>query len=199
MADRSRWAGQRHRSPEAEGPDGDILARLASGDVDALDEVLDDHWDAVVSYASVSVGCNDLAEDLAQEAFIALWTGRHEWDRTILLRPLLLRMVRNRSLNEIRFQEVRSRFRAQVQRLEEARVPADPSQCLEERELEKAFCEAFQGLSPRKQEVFTLARFQGLSYKEIAAILGTSPQTVANQMSAALNELRQVLRSVQSR
>lgn len=198
MAERSPWAGRRHRGPESDSSDGDLLARLASGDVHALDQVLDSHWDAVVSYASVSVGCNDLAEDLAQEAFIALWTGRHEWDRDIQLRPLLLRMVRNRSLNEIRFQEVRSRFRAQVQRLEEARGPANPSQYLEQRELENAFSKAFRALSPRKQEVFTLARFQGLSYKEIAAVLGISPQTVANQMSAALNELRLALRSARS-
>jgi RNA polymerase sigma-70 factor (ECF subfamily) len=61
--------------------------------------------------------------------------------------------------------------------------------------LEDAFREALGALPPRKREVFTLARFQGLSYAEIAGVLGTSPQTVANQMSAALQQLRVALRS----
>jgi RNA polymerase sigma-70 factor (family 1) len=176
----------------------DLLDRLASGEVDALDEVLDRNWDAVVNYAASTVGCFDSAEDLAQEAFIALWEGRNQWGPETRLRPLLLRMVRNRSLNEIRFQEVRYRLQAKVQQIDAARRPPDPSECLDERELEEAFRNAFRALSPRKREVFGLARFQALSYPEIAAILGTSPQTVANQMSAALGELRRALHPAQS-
>ena len=43
------------------------------------------------------------------------------------------------------------------------------------------------------REVIVLREIEGLSYKEIAAVMGTSPQTVANQLSHALGELRKKL------
>ena len=38
-----------------------------------------------------------------------------------------------------------------------------------------------------------LAREEGLTYAEIAGVMGVSPQTVANQMSLALADLRRAL------
>ena len=52
---------------------------------------------------------------------------------------------------------------------------------------------AIAALSDRRREVFILSRFHGLSHGEIAETLQTSPQTVANQVSSALAELRLAL------
>jgi RNA polymerase sigma-70 factor (ECF subfamily) len=52
--------------------------------------------------------------------------------------------------------------------------------------LERAIAE----LAPRRREVFLLRVVHDLSYKEIADVMGTSTQTVANQLSTALRELR---------
>ena len=56
--------------------------------------------------------------------------------------------------------------------------------------------EAVGTLPPRRREVFLLARFGGLAYQEIADTMETSPQTVANQMSLALTDLRTLLSDV---
>ncbi len=45
-------------------------------------------------------------------------------------------------------------------------------------------------LPPRRREVFVLRCVHGLSYREIAGIMDTSTQTVANQLSHALATLR---------
>lgn len=171
------------------------MDRLAFGDSEALDEIIRRHWDVVLDYAVRTINSADFAEDLAQEAFIALWEGRKQWERGSRPRPLLLRIIRNRSLNESRRKAVRTRLEEKVRSIETARRTPNPLQELETKELESAFRKAFEALSPRKREVFELARFQGLAYAEIAEVLGTSPQTVANQMSAALQQLRQELRS----
>lgn len=170
-----------------------LMARLADGDVDALDAIMDRNWEAVLDYAVRTMDCGDSAQDLAQQAFIDLWEGREGWGPGSLPRPILLRMVRNRSLNERRARKVRERFAPRVRRMETARRTANPAQEMAAREVEDAFREALASLSPRRREVFTLARFQGLSYAEIGEVLGSSPRTVANQMSAALKELRRVL------
>ncbi len=169
------------------------MQRLVIGDVDSLDSLISRHWAVVVDYAARMIRCEDQAEDLAQEAFVALWEGRREWTEGTRPRPLLLRMVRNRALNECRWREVRDRFEGRVRSIELGRRPPDPFEELKAKEVEDRFRQALAALSPRKREVFTMSRFQGLSYAEIAQVLGTSSQTVANQMSAALRELRQAI------
>jgi len=52
---------------------------------------------------------------------------------------------------------------------------------------------AIAQLPARRREIFLLVRVHGLPYREVAELLEISPQTVANQMSAALAQLRQLL------
>ena len=71
--------------------------------------------------------------------------------------------------------------------------PAQPDELLEETLLQEEVAAAIADLPERRREVFVLARFHGLSYQEIADVLGVSQQTVANQMSSALSQLRELL------
>lgn len=193
MPDRSGTFSPRRRSAAPSTSDETLMSRLAGGEVTALDEILDRHWETVLDFAVRTVHCGDSAQDLAQQAFIDLWEGRGSWDPGSHPRPLLLRMVRNRALNEERRHKVRDRAADRVRRVETARRSASPAQDLAAREVERAFKDALDSLPPRQREVFTLSRFQGLSYAEIGEVLGTAPQTIANQMSAALKALRAAL------
>jgi RNA polymerase sigma-70 factor, ECF subfamily len=193
MTDQTTAFGGRQPQHRSDDPDRELMARLAAGDVDALDLLIARHWDGVAGFAARSTGDADEADDLAQEAFMALWVGRRGWTADTRPLSLLLRVVRNRIINEGRSRDVRRRSESKIRHIESARRGPDPSQSLEGREVERAFRQALDALSPRRREVFELARFQGLSYAEIAEVLGTSTQTVANQMSAALSELRSAL------
>ena len=64
---------------------------------------------------------------------------------------------------------------------------------LPDEELSASLERAIAALSPRRREVFLLRVVHDLSYKEIGAVMGTSTQTVANQLSHALAELRRRL------
>jgi RNA polymerase sigma-70 factor (ECF subfamily) len=56
--------------------------------------------------------------------------------------------------------------------------------------------EALEALPVRRRQVFDLVHGRGLSYREAADALEISVQTVANQMSRALRELRERLAHV---
>jgi len=178
--------------PDEEFIDDSLMHRIQSGDHGALDEALSLYWIPLVRYASGFLGSSDAAEDAAQEVFVRLWRHRHEWSATESLRAYLYRILRNHLLNERRAQRVRSRWRERVLR-KRLRDPATPVEIAEHGELSEAVRAALDALPPRRREVFTLARFHGLSYREIAETLDVSPQTVANQMSAALTTLRERL------
>jgi RNA polymerase sigma-70 factor (ECF subfamily) len=53
--------------------------------------------------------------------------------------------------------------------------------------------EVIDELPPKRREVFVLARFHARTYRDIAEIMDISPRTVANQLSAAVRDLRKRL------
>jgi RNA polymerase sigma-70 factor (ECF subfamily) len=63
----------------------------------------------------------------------------------------------------------------------------------EHAEMNAAIEHAISLLPARRREVFLLRMMDDLSYEEIAAVMGTSRQTVANQLSRALATLRPAL------
>ncbi len=172
--------------------DDALMSGLARGDHQALSTLMGLHWGAVVSYAHGFLGVDDAAEDVAQTSFVRLWEGRLRWRSGSTARGLLFRIARNLALNERRHLGVRADW-------EQRSVPlsggagALPPEELEAEELRLAAGEAIRSLPPRRREVFELARFHGLSYRQIGEALDISPQTVANQMSAAMAELRERL------
>jgi RNA polymerase sigma-70 factor (ECF subfamily) len=167
------------------------MRRLAGGDVAALDEVLQEHWLAIVAYATSFVRVRELGEDIAQETMLRLWQQRKVWRPTSPLRPYLYRIARNLALNENARSRVRVRSRQAVA-LGWAR-PATPLEELQHKELRLAIEKAVDQLPERRREVFLLGRLHGMSYDEIGQVMGTKAQTVANQMSAALAMLRESL------
>ena len=147
-------------------------------------------WNPLCQYAEgVLAGAAD-PQDVVQEAFIKLWTRRDRWSADGSLRALLYTVTRNAALDERRRL---GRHRKSVDHIERPSPSPTPSEVTAAEELSRAAAQAVAALPPRRQEVFRLAREEGLSYAEIAAVTDVSPQTVANQMSLALADLRRAL------
>ena len=178
------------RSRQDESDDA-LRAALAAGDAGALDEMLRRHWPRIVRFASHIAGCDDVAEDIAQDAFVQLWQWRKRLSGGSVM-AFLHRVARNLALNEVRNREAHRRARAIG--FDHEPIVSPPDEVLEIRGLEHAIDRAIAALPPRQRAVFVMARYEGLRHEEIAKILGTSPQTVANQMTSALVRLRDALR-----
>ena len=168
-----------------------LTAALATGDARVLNEMLRRHWPRIVRFASHITGCDDLAEDIAQEAFVQLWRWRTRLSGGSVV-AFLHRVARNLALNEVRNREAHRR--AHTIGADHEPIVPPPDEVLELRGVEHAIDRAIAALPPRQRAVFVMARYEGLRHEEIAKILGTSPQTVANQMTSALMRLRDALR-----
>ncbi|MEX2528233.1 MAG: sigma-70 family RNA polymerase sigma factor [Gemmatimonadota bacterium] len=153
------------------------------------------HWAAVASYASKVLGVGPRSgEDIAQEVFLKLWAGDIRWSGEGSSRAFLLGVTRNLCLNRRRKESLRKRLsdkvRTQFQLWQ--RMP-NPGEDLQASELQRRLDVVLESMPARRREVFLLIRMQGLSYAEVAEIMGISAQTVANQMTLALKQLRQAL------
>jgi len=170
-----------------------IGAALRAGDAYALDALISAYWARLVAFAESMLGDRDAAYDVAQEAFVRLWEQRRRWRGAGSLRVWLFRTVRNLCVSEVRRRTVRQNW-AVMERGKEQPRSRTPLQETQDRELRAAIERAIAGLSPRRREAFTLFHLQDLTYREVAAVMGIREQTVANQVRAAVGELRKALR-----
>jgi RNA polymerase sigma-70 factor (ECF subfamily) len=166
---------------------------LHRGDPAVLDGLLDQYWTPLVTYAATLLRSWDAAEDVVQETFVRIWERRESWSTAGSVRALLFQIARNLALDETRRRDRHLTLLDGESPM--ARRITTPADELEGAELEAAYREALANLPERRREVFLLSRQHGLSYREIADTMDISPQTVANQLSAALAELRRSLES----
>ena len=177
--------------PIRDSSDAILLARLASDDAGALDVLLERHWGPIVAFIERLTGSRDVAQDAAQETFCRLWERRGTWRIEGAVRGLLFRLARNIAISEHR--QHRARERASRLLADLSPSVASPACAPEDQEFRSAIERAVAALPPRRREVFLLRVVHELSYKEIAAVMGGSTQTVANQLSHALATLRRTL------
>lgn len=172
----------------------ELVRRLGDGDGSALRRLLRLHWESIVRYTLHIVEGRDQAEDVAQEAFVRLWTHRDRWRRTDTVRPVLYRIARNLALNEARRRGTVQRW---IRRIRSGGSPADPSatpfQDAVSADLDALMRQAVETLPERRREIFVLVRFHRMTHHEAGEVLGISAQTVANQMTRALADLHAVL------
>lgn len=171
--------------------DAEVIERLKADDARALELLLATHWAALLRYAEGVLGGVGDPQDVVQEGFIRLWNRRAEWNPDGSIKALLYTMTRNAALDQRRRRVRSGRLdpRADTQS-----AGSSPYEDVQGAELQRAAAAAVSNLPPKRQEVFRLARDEGLSYRDIAQVMGISEQTVANQMSLALADLRVALK-----
>jgi RNA polymerase sigma-70 factor (ECF subfamily) len=170
--------------------DAELIAGIRSGDTDALKRLVDAYWDTLVQFAGRVLGGHADPQDVVQEAFIRIWTHRERWGADGSVRSLLYTVTRNAALDARR---KHSRGERAAQAAQPPVPPTAPSDDAQAAQLEEAASRAVGALPRKRREVFRLAREEGLTYGEIAAVMGISGQTVANHMSLALADLRTAL------
>jgi RNA polymerase sigma-70 factor (ECF subfamily) len=170
--------------------DRELIDGIRSCDAKVAEHLLATYWEPLIRYADgILEGAAD-AQDVVQDVFLRLWSHRERWSSVGSVRALLYTVTRNAALDE------RRRRVREGQASHDADIPfsgPSPSDEALTAEIQRAAAVAVSGLPPKRQEVFRLVREEGLTHKEVAAVMGISTQTVANQMSKALAELRSAL------
>lgn len=171
-----------------------MLAIRDEDDSAAFAMLVDRYWGRLVAYAARLLTRQSDAEDTVQEVFIQVWKRRKDWAPSGSVSGYLYRITRNFALNAIRLRQVRRRPEEAVAvEILEYSAPSSPEEDFESAQLRHEIESAIDALPERRREVFILARYHGLTHREIASAMDISVQTVSNQMTAALATLRVTL------
>ncbi len=166
------------------------IARLRAHDVTAFEELFRAYFQRLAGFAYGYVRTPEIAAELVHDVLFAVWERRETWEPAGSVRSYLFRAVHNRALKYLEHERVERRW---AEDFPGGEIPAvaTPLELLEDSEVAAAFAGAVAGLPPRARAIYTLHREQGMSYAEIASLLGVSVKTVETQMSRSLKALRQ--------
>jgi len=170
--------------------DAQLLRRIADGDEQAFDELYQLYSGPIYSFLVRLIHEPDAAEDLMQEVFVAAWQGARRFREQARVKTWLLSIAHNQAVSWLR------RFRP-VAALDDLDIASD-----DDAPEESAFRTwqadqvqlALRQLSPNHRAVVELAFVHGLSYSEIAQVVGCPVGTVKSRMSYAFKYLNGVLR-----
>jgi RNA polymerase sigma-70 factor (ECF subfamily) len=175
--------------------DEELMALVAGNDADAYEVVLERHADAAFSLAYRICGRRALAEDIVQDALLAVWRSGSRYDRTRgSVRTWTLGIVHNRAVDALRRSGVHERRRASDEGIEET-VEAD--QRTDAQAIENSTSLEIRGaideLPNEQRRVIELAYFGGFTHAEIASMLDAPIGTVKGRMRLGLHKLRDQL------
>jgi RNA polymerase sigma-70 factor (ECF subfamily) len=172
--------------------DEDLMQLVAGGDARAFEVVYERHCTAVFSLAYRICGVRAAAEEVAQEAFLAIWRSGGRYDRTRgSVRTWLLGVVHNRAIDAIRRTTVHDRLRAADEQAAERIEAPERTEVEAARREEARSVRTLIGELPNDQRrVIELAYFGGFTHEQIAQMLGAPLGTVKGRMRLALEKMR---------
>lgn len=160
------------------------------GDRDAFEKIFRSYYERLCNYAHGYLGTSQGAEDVVQAVFLKIWDQRKNWNPEGTVSQYLFTAVRNKALNVLRHERVKEDTEEEVIRVFQELKDKSSADDEETEELRQAIQNAINDLPPRRREIFLLSRRSGLTYQEIANVLGVSVNTVGTQMGRALKTLR---------
>jgi RNA polymerase sigma-70 factor, ECF subfamily len=172
--------------------DEELMQIVVRGDADAFEVILERHADAAFSLAYRMCGRRSVAEDVAQESFLALWRSAARYDRARgSVRTWTLGIVHNRAIDALRRSSVHDRRRANDEGLEEQLEAPEQTDAQAMSNAAADEIRVALGELPNEQRhVIELAYFGGFTHTEIASMLDTPIGTVKGRMRLGLQKLR---------
>lgn len=173
--------------------DHQAIALLKQGDITGLEVLVRHYQDRALRTAYLICLDADMAQDVAQDAFLRAYRRIEQFDIDRPFAPWFLRIVANQALMAIR---KRRRIRAFLDDALRESIP-DPSSSIERAilnaETEGAVRDALTRLSPMQRTAVVCRYYLGLGEAEMSELLGCPQGTVKRRLHDARQSLRRLL------
>jgi len=170
--------------------ESELVKALSKGEIKAFNDLFKIYGNRIFRFALGYLKSEADAEELVQDVFMKIWEKRSDLRDNLSFKSYIF---------TIAFNIIRKHFvkKALTSKYFEQQVIEDADlstiQNIDFQSTKKAIDRLVDQLPARRKEVFIKSRFEGLTTKEIADELGTSPKTVENQLGEALRFIREHL------
>lgn len=165
-----------------------LIERLKRNDRNAYSELFDGYFDKLFTFALNMVFREDVANDIVQEVFIAIYEKSVFTNYKGSLKAYLYTSVRNRCYNYLRDAKVEDRHMALYA---EAAVYSDSVDVIDEEEILEKIRQVMDDLPDKCREVCLLRFVQGCKYSDIAERLSMNENTVKAQLHRGTEKIKE--------
>jgi RNA polymerase sigma-70 factor, ECF subfamily len=195
-----------------------LLARLCAGEEEAFDELVNKHHGALIRMAMGYVADREVAEEVVQDAWLAVIENLHRFEGRSSLRTwifgILIHKAKDRAVREKRhttfldFESCEddneeavdpSRFHQTGERAGHWAFPPQPwdeqtpEKLLASQQMVNAMNEAIETLPMRLKEVLTLRDIEGIEVKEVCNLLKITETNLYVRLHRARERVRQAV------
>lgn len=165
-----------------------LIERLKRNDRNAYSELFEGYFDKLFTFALNMVFREDVANDIVQEVFIAIYEKSVFTNYKGSLKAYLYTSVRNRCYNYLRDAKVEDRNMALYA---EAAVYSDNVDAIDEEEILEKIRQVMDELPDRCREVCLLRFVKGYKYSDIAEQLSMNENTVKVQLHRGMEKIKE--------
>jgi RNA polymerase sigma-70 factor (ECF subfamily) len=174
-------------------PDVALMLRFQQGDERAFEELVKRHTRPILNLVYRYVGDASRAEDVTQDIFVKVYRARMKYEPKAKFSTWLYRVAVNHCLNDIRSRKSQPSLATPINDLLEHPSGEDPDARLRREELRRAVKDALDALPENQRMAVLLARYQELSYEQIAETMGMSLEAVKSVLFRAKENLQRAL------
>lgn len=166
-------------------------------DENAYREIFIHFYKPLLNFTISLVKANEIAEEIVSDILMKLWEMKDGLVKVSHLKVYLFKAAKNRAINHL--ERSKKHNRKDIDdidvELDTTLFADDPAKMLESKELKAAIISAVKELPPKCGMVYKLVREEGLTYKEVGAIMEISENTVDRHLSIALYKIVNTVRS----
>jgi len=186
---------------DARHSDETLLQLIAEHDAAALEVLYDRYAQVVYNLSMRIVREAATADDVLQDTFWQVWQKAGDYRGSGVAAAWLCRIARNKSLDQLRRQQARPQPLLTTLMTPEQTISSAATGALSvEDQAEHAWRqrhirEALGDIPAEQRQCLELAYFEGMSQREIAALMETPLGTVKTRIRIGLDKLARILRS----
>ncbi|MDA8019218.1 MAG: sigma-70 family RNA polymerase sigma factor [Thermoanaerobaculia bacterium] len=166
--------------------DVDLVHRIAEQDRQAFETLYRRYYRRLFGFLARWIDQSDVVEEVLDDVLFTVWTDAAKFEGRSRVSTWIFGIAYRQALARLR------RTRAEAS-LDEAPEPWADDIAVERWELRSSLAEALESLSADHRAVLEMTYYDGLSYREIARVLGCPENTVKTRMFYARRHLRSVL------
>ena len=166
---------------------------IANGDQKKFRQLMEMTSDDLLWFAIGFLKNKEIAEEIVSDVYVKMWNNRSQLASVLNLKSYLFISVRNGCLSHLR--KAKNEKIISIDSLNEfkfVQLEATENDLIENEKIEQIYA-AIETLPCKCKMAFTLAKINGLKYKEIAEVLGVTEKTVNNHLVHAVKRITELL------
>ena len=174
--------------------DHNIKSLIANGDQKKFRQLIELTSDELLWFAIGFLKNKEISEEIVSDVYVNIWNKRTQLESIINLKSYLFICVRNGCLSHLR--KAKNEKIVSIDSVNEfSFMPVEgPEDSLIEKEIIEQIYAAIETLPCKCKLVFTLAKINGLKYREIAEVMDITEKTVNNHLVLAVKKITELLK-----